>query len=86
MTTTTRDPRIDPQAGDMIRTANQQRHYCVYAVGGDSVRCFSVDRNGMPGSIYVPIAEWREWSKADGVYIVAGVAVDPFDFPPLVSA
>jgi hypothetical protein len=54
-----RDPRIDPQAGDILRGSGQVRR--VMAREGDRVRCES----GVYG-YRMRLDNWRKWCRLNG--------------------
>jgi hypothetical protein len=55
----TRDPRIDPQRGDMVRGNGEVR--CVMAREGDLVRCAS----GVYG-YRMRLDNWQKWCSLNG--------------------
>lgn len=61
---TTRDPRIDPQAGDEVRDTGIIRH--VIRRNGDKVLIRGLQ------TYWMRVDTWQEWCKQSGTEVVTG--------------
>jgi hypothetical protein len=67
---TARDPRIDPQPGDILRGNGQVRR--VMAREGDRLRCASGEYD-----YRMLIDNWRKWCRLNGATAVQVAASSP---------
>ena len=85
-TVTQRDPRVDPQPGDVTRFDDRQSRCAVWANDGSIVNFFLVSRDGTVTPDFLSLAEWRHEARTDTVHAVSGRPVDADAFPAAVLA
>jgi hypothetical protein len=57
-----RDPRIDPQAGDIIVTTGGDRYEVAWAVAGEVMRTITRSDGQVIHNVSGPVRIWREWA------------------------
>jgi len=69
----TRDPRIDPRPGDVLRRPRQQRMVLVRYFGGVNYALVpgTKPNYGLPHFKWSDLASWRKWAKTAEVVHVA---------------
>lgn len=75
MDNTTRDPRIDPQPGDVVASNNNRERFAVFARDVSNVSYFHVSADGRITPECIAVAMWQAGASTDTVTHVAGMRV-----------